>query len=133
MTRIGVALATLALLGACDDTQFNSSGGGGGDYEPDFVSVVALFHAHCAECHPSLSPTFDAGLLEADVEDETGKWVVAGDRDASALYVRLAGGGEIDGRTLNVMPPTGALPDEVVEAMGLWIDDGAPLLQDGGE
>jgi len=130
MHRIGAVLAVAALLGACDDTQFKSSGGGGGgEYEPDFVSVIAIYHAHCAECHPALWADFDAGLLEADIENGDEEWVVPGDRDASELYIRMSGGTE----TMSVMPPTGALPPDTVEAVGTWIDDGAPLLQDGGE
>lgn len=132
MQRLWVVLGALALSTSCDDTVFNSTGGGGGDgYEPDFTGVVAMFHDHCHECHPALRDSFDAGILENDVEEGTGDFVVAGDPAASRLWRVIS-----DTRTDEdggVMPPTGALPADQVAHVEDWILAGAPLLQNGGE
>ncbi|MFK7931135.1 MAG: hypothetical protein AB8H79_23320 [Myxococcota bacterium] len=126
MRGIWVLVGAMALAGGCDDTVFNSGGGGGNsEYEADFTGVVAFFHDRCHECHPALIASFDAGVLEADVEAGTGLFVVAGDPDASLLW-RVLNDADDD---VGVMPTTGQRPDEEIAHVRQWILDGAPLLQ----
>ena len=64
-------------LGACESA---------GDEDPDAVAawsdVARIVDIHCAECHPSLWPSFSREQFVEDAEDGSGRLVVAGDPDA---------------------------------------------------
>lgn len=134
MHRLWMLLGVLALGSSCDDTIFPAGSGGGGNssYEEDFTGVVAFFHDHCHECHPALIPSFDAGVLEDDIRDGTGTFVVSGDPEASRLWRVISDTrDDSDGGS---MPPTGVRSDEEIAHVREWILAGAPLLSnDGGE
>lgn len=128
----GLALAVpLAVLGGCDDTLYGVPiGGEGGVVEPEydvsFAGVEAMWVDHCQVCHPAVNE-FDLGQVVADIEQETGMYVVPGDPEASMLW-RLISGTRLDDdpRTMPDGSPTGLRPVER-EHVRLWILDGAPV------
>lgn len=129
--RVVLLMATLAVVGGCDDTEFTTGGGGGGSstYYPDHIGAIALMRDHCEECHVEggIWPQFTLELLEEDIREGNQEWVVPGDRNASELWARLSDNGEFP-----VMPQTGALPLDTVEPIGVWIDEGAVLYNEEG-
>ena len=89
-----------------------------------FSSTIApLLREHCYECHSHAARKIEAGLtLDSragwEVGGDSGRAIVPGDPAASLLIqaVRYQG---------LEMPPTGKLPDRLVEQLEQWVADGA--------
>jgi len=113
--RARVALLVLGTT-ACDDTLFNTNDQPSGVFLEDVLEIV---DHECIACHSGL--TAEAGLdLSTDfcsVVD--GRIVVPDNPDASLLYVRMRSPSE-------PMPPSGKLPQDQVDIIQTWIEDGAP-------
>jgi len=110
-----VALALCVALG-CDDTEFNGNPPASGVFLEDVLEIV---DHNCLECHAGL--TAESGLdLSTDFcgAVSTGGIVVPGLPDASLLYLRMRSPSD-------PMPPSGRLPDEDLELVRVWIEDGA--------
>ena len=89
----------------------------------DFARQIRpILAENCFHCHGPDAAIREAGL-RLDTESDVAAMLVAGDRDASELFRRLATEDETE-----VMPPPEAnrsLTAEQIEAIGLWIDQGA--------
>ncbi len=91
--------------------------------------ILPVLQQHCYRCHgPSEQ---EAGLrldrkTSALEGGDSGALWVAGDRNSSLLYQRVAGLDDLD-----QMPPDGEpLSGEFIERIGRWIDGGAPWPDD---
>ena len=79
-----------------------------------------VINAKCVFCHKGNEPPDLREEVSYEVLTTEG-WVVKGDANSSILYKSLLG---VDGVPL--MPTTGKLPDEQIEWVEEWINDGAP-------
>jgi hypothetical protein len=131
-------LLMLALTG-CDDTVFNS-GGGGEVTSTGFDGVVEIFNGECVSCHGATSPLGDldlatdpcasiVGVAAANADYGGALLVDAGNASGSVLYDKMANLGAYGG----VMPLGGALSADLVALVGDWIDAGASCESGGGD
>lgn len=129
-------LAPLALV-ACDDTEFNSAGGGPVEGE-GYEAVVEVFDANCLACHSagaklgSLDLETDpcgalVGVSAANAEYGGALLVDPGNSSGSVLWHKVADTGTYG----DVMPTSGAMDQANIDIIAAWIDDGASC--EGGE
>jgi hypothetical protein len=92
-----------------------------------------VFLPYCTTCHNGtvnaldLQPDKLAGLANmVSPAYAPALLVVPGDRQASLLYRKATSPGPDDGL---LMPLSGAMPAEAIEALGAWIDAGAPACE----
>ena len=114
-----VVVGALLVIVGCDDHIFPS--GAESEYTEDLAGVELLFEQHCEACHPSLN-AFDLSVMEADIQNNTGTYVVPFDASSSQFWQRLVGEGGY-----NIMPPGAGLPMEQIAHVEAWIDAGASL------
>lgn len=122
-------MAALALGGCSDNgTDPVPDGGGGDGATVSFATdVQPIFNANCVGCHGAnggldLSAGNSYGNLVGVTSPTYGTVrVVAGDGGASLLLSKMRG----EAGTGNVMPPTGALPNDTLDVVERWIDEGA--------
>lgn len=87
--------------------------------------IRPLLIEHCYECHSASSHSL-GGQLRLDhqvgweVGGDSGPAIVPGDVEASRLVQAVRYDGDLQ------MPPSGRLPDELVEKLERWIAGGAP-------
>ncbi len=79
--------------------------------------IQPIFTASCASCHPNVAPP-DLTLGSSYNSITNGIYIVPNDLDASLLYQRMIGNG-------NIMPPDGALPNATIALIEDWINQGA--------
>ncbi len=136
----GVAAAGLlaivfpVILAGCSDSGEPPTGSGGdGDIEPVSFSadVQPILTQSCATsgCHlapnPSAGLDLSAGEAHGDLVGVTAAGnpslmrVAAGSAEDSLLYLKLLGQGT------SIMPPGGSLPEEQIETIRTWIEEGA--------
>ena len=89
---------------------------------PTWAGVEALFVEHCDQCHPATTGLDLHDAVAEDVRDGSGRYVVAGDPDASLLWDAVGGSS-----LTNMMPPSGRLSPAEVDHVEAWITAGAPL------
>ena len=124
-------VAGLALAGAAGSVQAADKV----TYEKD---VLPIFKASCNKCHSLDNPKKKAasGLRLDTLEDtlkggKSGKDVVVGNAKDSVLYKILLGTVTVDGEDIEAMPKKKKgqdfkpLPDEKIETIKNWIDQGA--------
>ena len=89
---------------------------------PSFsADVLPILEARCAGCHGQLGG-WDASTYESVINSGVnGPAVVPGDPEASPLAQKLLGTQTLGG----IMPPSGALPDELIQVILEWIAAGA--------
>lgn len=100
-------------------------------YEPGSSCEISkkVFGPYCVSCHDGKIEPLDLrgpalGTLANKVGDEWGQvLVVPGDPDASFLYKKCVPPGPAEG---DLMPQTGAMPQEALDALRSWIVAGAP-------
>jgi mono/diheme cytochrome c family protein len=85
---------------------------------PSFsADVLPILESHCAGCHGQLGG-WDASTYESVVNSgANGPAVIPGDPDASLLAQKLLGTQNLGG----IMPPSGALPDDLIQVILDWI------------
>jgi mono/diheme cytochrome c family protein len=122
-------LAALALGGCSDNgTDPVPDGGGGDGTTVSFATdVQPIFNANCVGCHGAnggldLSAGNSYGNLVGVISPNYGTArVVAGDGGASLLLRKMRGEAGLG----NVMPPSGSLPNDTLDVVERWIDEGA--------
>lgn len=99
---------------------------GGGEGEVSYAAVIKpALDSYCLACH---SESFTSGgWLATTYEDvinsgDNGPAVIPGDTENSLLAQKILGTQE----TGNIMPPSGSMPEEVIQAILDWIEAGAP-------
>lgn len=81
------------------------------------TEIQPLFTANCAGCHDaSLKPNLTVGNAYTSIVN--GKYIIPNDTDASLLYQRIIGNG-------NLMPPNGSLSTAQLNLVRDWINQGA--------
>jgi len=80
--------------------------------------IQPIFSGNCMQsgCHGSGS---DAGEFPLSTYDDVKDRVNAGDATGSSIYKAVTGRGE------RMMPPDSPLPDNEIEQIYLWIEEGA--------
>jgi len=88
------------------------------EFEASFVNdIQPIFTAKCASCHGgSLTPDLREGNSYDAIVN--GVFIVPNDIDASVLYQRLIGNG-------NLMPPGNPLSTTKINLVKSWIENGA--------
>jgi uncharacterized membrane protein len=87
-----------------------------------WAGVQSILDARCAQCHPATTGLDLHRAVADDVRSGAGRFVTAGDAEASPLWDAVAGS------TLStMMPPSGRLDPRVVSPIAEWIDAGASL------
>jgi mono/diheme cytochrome c family protein len=99
---------------------------GGSEGEVSFAAVIKpALETYCVACH---SESFTSGgWLATTYEDviasgDNGPAVIPGDTENSLLAHKILGTQESG----NIMPPSGSLADEIIQAILDWIEAGAP-------
>jgi hypothetical protein len=116
------------LLAGCDDTLFGVPIGGGPvepEYSVDWAGIEDMFADHCAACHPGTNAWVLADL-EADIQDDAGVYVVAGDAQGSQLWRMISNTRQDTDQPVMPLGSAGLLP-AAREHVRLWIEAGAPL------
>lgn len=97
---------------------------------PVFSSIQSeLFNKNCATsgCHsgsiPAAGLVLSSGASYNNIVDKIAfgdtKYIAPGDPENSWLYQR------VNSTTSSVMPPTGRLPQNVIDTLRVWIENGA--------
>jgi mono/diheme cytochrome c family protein len=98
------------------------TGPGSGEPRSFSADVLPIFQEHCAACHGSLGG-WDGSSYEAVMTSGIhAPVVIPGDAEASLLARKLLGT-QAEGA---IMPPSGALPDALIQVILRWIEAGAP-------
>jgi hypothetical protein len=133
------ALRALLAIPAClvaAAVAIAACGGGEGDAVA-FEDVQAVFEDNgCVSCHPTVNSSLDlrAGRSYEDLvgiralEDPTLYRVVAGDPERSFLYLKLGGAApvaDIPAIGTRMPPRAPPIPEEDMETIRKWIEDGA--------
>jgi uncharacterized membrane protein len=88
-------------------------------------AVLPVLRDRCWKCHNPVRMNRSGKLDQTTITSllaggESGAAVVPGRTEASVLYQRITAANEDD-----VMPPTGRLPQETIDAVAKWISGGA--------
>lgn len=126
MKRLVMMVLPFGLLLGCSDLG-DAPAATGPDPEPEVVSfqsdIQPILQANCVGCHGG--PSGFGGL---DLSSLTG--LLAGGNSGPAVEAGDAADGELPERILETdpaerMPPGGQLPQEAIDAILEWINDGA--------
>ena len=92
-----------------------------------FVKVKAILEQNCLHCHGEAKLSHMISLAStAALEKLKGAWIIPGKPELSRMYQVVAASDS----TPMAMPPTGhAIHPHEVEAIRLWIKEGAPVPQ----
>jgi hypothetical protein len=119
-------IAAAFSLAGCDDHLFPASSGAevpDGGYPADWEGVSLFFADHCEACHAAAAPILPDDV-EADVAAGAGALVVAGDPEASKLWLSIA---HEAGAVPMPFGQADPLPQDVIDPVRVWIADGALL------
>ncbi len=129
MKRI-VLLFTVILFLSCEKNITTECEDNTTTVEPTLSSIQQnVFTPLCVGCHSGAAPQGNLDLSEgnafvslvnAPASGANMLRVVPGRSDLSYLMVRLKGE-----KKTSIMPPSGKLPSQTIEAIAAWIDDGA--------
>ena len=126
------AILVLVALSGCDDHLLGPTNLDTDEpvtYDATWLGVQQLFVDHCVRCHAPDGSNFDlVSTIEQELSTTAGTstqelLVVPGDAEASVLWQAVSG----TGGALPMPIDTVLLPDEVVEPIRQWIEDGAEL------
>ena len=135
-TSIQIALLVVALATGCPGDGSELGMAGGGAIQPTLASIQTLvFTPRCASCHFPAGP----GPMSLDTEDASyqnlvsvatacppgGARVAPGDPSSSYLVQKIEGQVGVCGDRMPP-PPQSLLTTEEIDAIRLWIMDGAP-------
>lgn len=133
MMRSAWILLALACNGSSDDT---GSNGDTGPIEPaTFTEVrdeILLNSCAFSSCHGdqgsagltlTTESSYDALVNVPSTKSDGEILVIPGDADGSYLIHKMEGA---DGIVGDIMPPGAGLPEEKIQAVRSWIDNGAP-------
>ncbi len=113
------AAMSLLMISCYYDTEYEATDDGTGNIEVSYeTDINPLWAADCVSCHNGNEPP---NLLDnVSYSELLSGYVVPGDADASILYKSLLG---IDGVPL--MPPGSMWPNDKIDLVKDWIDQGA--------
>ena len=119
-----VVVGALLVIVGCDDHIFPS--GAESEYTEDLAGVELLFEQHCEACHPSLN-AFDLSVMEADIQNNTGTYVVPFDASSSQFWQRLVGEG---GYNIKLGPISPLIQSVAAHVRALKNTHSGPLFQE---